>query len=223
MSGYFFTFEGGEGAGKSTQIRIVGDFLKTQGYEVVVTREPGGTAGSEAIRYVLLSGNAQRAGRRFEAALFAAARIDHINEIIAPALKQGKIVLCDRFIDSTRVYQGDGKEGERNYLTILEKLATIGHTPDITFILDLPAKVGMARANKRRTNQITVDRFEKDDLSIQEARRQSFLQIARAEPKRCQIIDASRNIDEIAEDIENITLRFLNGKKDAGTGNAKTV
>ena len=223
MSGYFFTFEGGEGAGKSTQIRIVGDFLKTQGYEVVVTREPGGTAGSEAIRYVLLSGNAQRTGRRFEAALFAAARIDHINEIIAPALKQGKIVLCDRFIDSTRVYQGDGKEGERNYLTILEKLATIGHTPDITFILDLPAKVGMARANKRRTNQITVDRFEKDDLFIQEARRQSFLEIARAEPKRCQIIDASRNIDEIAEDIENITLRFLNGKKDAGTGNAKTV
>ena len=223
MSGYFFTFEGGEGAGKSTQIRIVGDFLKTQGYEVVVTREPGGTAGSEAIRYVLLSGNAQRAGRRFEAALFAAARIDHINEIIAPALKQGKIVLCDRFIDSTRVYQGDGKEGERNYLTLLEKLATIGYTPDITFILDLPAKVGMARANKRRTNQITVDRFEKDDLSIQEARRQSFLEIARAEPKRCQIIDASLNIDEIAKDIENITLRFLNGKKDAGTGNAKTV
>ena len=92
MSGYFFTFEGGEGAGKSTQIRIVGDFLKTQGYEVVVTREPGGTAGSEAIRYVLLSGNAQCAGRRFEAALFASARDDNINEIIAPALKQGKIV-----------------------------------------------------------------------------------------------------------------------------------
>ena len=223
MSGYFFTFEGGEGAGKSTQIRIVGDFLKTQGYEVVVTREPGGTAGSEAIRYVLLSGNAQRAGRRFEAALFAAARIDHINEIIAPALKQGKIVLCDRFIDSTRVYQGDGEKDERGYLTILEKLATIGHTPDITFILDIPAKVGMERANKRRNDRLKVDRFEKDNLTIQEARRQAFLEIARSEPKRCRIIDASRNIDEIAKDIENITLRFLIGKKDAGTGNAKTV
>ena len=223
MSGYFFTFEGGEGAGKSTQIRIVGDFLKTQGYEVVVTREPGGTAGSEAIRYVLLSGNAQYAGRRFEAALFAAARIDHINEIIAPALKQGKIVLCDRFIDSTRVYQGDGEKDERGYLTILEKLATIGHTPDITFILDLPAKVGMERANKRRNDRLTVDRFEKDDLTIQEERRQAFLEIARSEPERCRIIDASRNIDEIAKDIENITLRFLIGEKDAGTGNAKTV
>lgn len=223
MSGYFFTFEGGEGAGKSTQIRIVGDFLKTQGYEVVVTREPGGTAGSEAIRYVLLSGNAQYAGRRFEAALFAAARIDHINEIIAPALKQGKIVLCDRFIDSTRVYQGDGEKNERGYLPILEKLATIGHTPDITFILDLPAKVGMERANKRQNDRLTIDRFEKDDLTIQEERRQAFLEIARSEPERCRIIDASRNIDEIAKDIENITLRFLTGKKDAGTGNAKTV
>ena len=102
-------------------------------------------------------------------------------------------------------------------------MATIGHTPDITFILDIPAKVGMERANKRRNDRLTVDRFEKDNLTIQEARRQAFLEIARSEPERCRIIDASRNIDEIAKDIENITLRFLIGEKDAGTGNAKTV
>ncbi|AQT47284.1 MULTISPECIES: dTMP kinase [Bartonella] len=216
MSGYFFTFEGGEGAGKSTQINIVGEFLKQKGYEVVVTREPGGTTGSEAIRYVLLSGNAQKMGRCFEAVLFAAARIDHINEVIAPALKQGKIVLCDRFIDSTRVYQGDEKDNNRCKLELLEKTAIVGYMPDITFILDLPAKIGMARADKRREKTVTVDRFEKDDLAVQEARRQAFLEIAAAEPERCRVINANRNIDEIAKDIEQITLNFLKRKNDAG-------
>ncbi|AQT42643.1 dTMP kinase [Bartonella apihabitans] len=132
MSGYFFTFEGGEGAGKSTQISLLGHFLKQKGYDVVVTREPGGTEGGEAIRHVLLSGSALKAGKLFEATLFAAARIDHVNEVIEPALKEGKIVLCDRFIDSTRVYQGANGENINQYLDILEKSAIHGHMPDIT-------------------------------------------------------------------------------------------
>ena len=192
MSGCFFTFEGGEGAGKSTQINLLGQFLKQKGYDVVVTREPGGTEGGEAIRHVLLSGSAFKAGKLFEATLFAAARIDHVNEVIEPALKEG-------------------------YLEILEKSAIHGHMPDITFILDLPAKAGMERANKRRGKAVKVDRFEKDALAVQEARRQAFLKIAEAEPQRCYVIDATRDINDIAKKIENITLLFLDRKKDAST------
>ena len=215
MSGYFFTFEGGEGAGKSTQISLLGQFLKQKGYNVIVTREPGGTEGGEAIRHILLSGSALKAGKLFEATLFAAARIDHVNEVIEPALKDGKIVLCDRFIDSTRVYQGANGENVSQYLDILEKSAIHGHMPDITFILDLPAKAGMERANKRRGKAVKVDRFEKDALAVQEARRQAFLKIAEAEPQRCYVIDATRDINDIAKKIEKITLLFLDRKKDA--------
>lgn len=215
MNGYFFTFEGGEGAGKSTQIKLLGDFLKQKGYDVVITREPGGTLGGEAIRYLLLSGAAQQTGKLFETLLFTAARIDHVNEVIEPALKQGKIVLCDRYTDSTRVYQGGDDQTVSKYLEILEETAIDGNIPDLTFILDLPATIGMERANKRRGHSSIADRFEKDSVAIQEARRQAFLKIAKSEPQRCQIIDATQTIDDMARTIETLASFFLDRRKDA--------
>ena len=217
MSGCFITFEGGEGAGKSTQIRLLGDFLKQNGYDVVITREPGGTPGGEAIRYVLLSGAAQETGKLFETLLFTAARIDHVNEVIEPALKQEKIVLCDRFIDSTRVYQGTDDKTVSKYLEILEETAIIDFVPDITFILDLPAAIGMERADKRRGQLAKADRFEKDSIAVQESRRQAFLNIAKNEPKRCHVIDATQTIEGIFHQIKTLALLFLDMKINAST------
>ncbi|WP_297327520.1 dTMP kinase [uncultured Bartonella sp.] len=217
MSGCFITFEGGEGAGKSTQIRLLGDFLKQNGYDVVITREPGGTPGGEAIRYVLLSGAAQEAGKLFETLLFTAARIDHVNEVIEPALKQEKIVLCDRFIDSTRVYQGTDDKTVSKYLEILEETAIIDLVPDITFILDMPAAIGMERADKRRGQLAKADRFEKDSIAVQESRRQAFLNIAKNEPKRCHVIDATQTIEGIFHQIKTLALLFLDMKINAST------
>lgn len=223
MSGCFITFEGGEGVGKSTQIKLLGDFLKKKGYDVIITREPGGTPGGEAIRYVLLSGAAQETGKFFETLLFTAARIDHVNEVIEPALKHGKIVLCDRFIDSTRVYQGRDDKAVSNYLEILEKTAIIDFVPDITFILDLPAAVGMERANKRRGQLSKADRFEQDSIAVQEARRQAFLKIAKNEPTRCHVIDATQTIEEISHEIKILTSLFLDMRKNASIRNTKTI
>lgn len=217
MSGCFITFEGGEGAGKSTQIRLLGDFLKQNGYDVVITREPGGTPGGEAIRYVLLSGAAQETGKLFETLLFTAARIDHVNEVIEPALKQEKIVLCDRFIDSTRVYQGTDDKTVSKYLEILEETAIIDLVPDITFILDMPAAIGMERADKRRGQLAKADRFEKDSIAVQESRRQAFLNIAKNEPKRCHVIDATQTIEGIFHQIKTLALLFLDMKINAST------
>lgn len=217
MSGCFITFEGGEGVGKSTQIRLLGDFLKQKGYDIVITREPGGTPGGEAVRYILLSGAAQKTGKLFETLLFTAARIDHVNEVIEPALKQEKIVLCDRFIDSTRVYQGTDDKTVSKYLKILEETAIIDLVPDITFILDMPAAIGMERADKRRGELAKADRFEKDSIAVQESRRQAFLNIAKNEPKRCHVIDATQTIEGIFHQIKTLALLFLDMKMNAST------
>lgn len=204
-NGYFISFEGGEGVGKSTQIDHLARHLRQEGFNVIMTREPGGTAGAEAIRHVLLNIGAKNYGPVMEAILFAAARIDHVEEVIAPALKAGKIVLCDRFIDSTRVYQGAAGKVPRGYIALLEKIAVDSIMPNLTFILDLPAKQGMARAQARRKPDDRIDLFEKDDISIQENRRQSFLKLAKTEPERCCIIDASRPVEVIAAEIAGIS------------------
>ncbi|UXN04253.1 dTMP kinase [Bartonella sp. HY406] len=201
QQGFFISFEGGEGAGKSTQIKRLAKALEQKGYDLVITREPGGTAGAEAVRYVLLSGYGEKYGASLEAALFAAARADHIDVLIEPALKSGKIVLCDRFIDSTRVYQGTASPQLATTVDALEQAAIKNIRPNITFILDLPAEVGLARANSRRSADSAVDRFEKDDVLIHENRRQAFLDIAQKEPDRCVIIDAEGDIDQIANEI----------------------
>lgn len=199
-SGIFITFEGGEGVGKSTQIRRLADRLRRSGHDVLVTREPGGSPGAEAVRHVLLSGAAESFGVRMEAILFAAARNDHIEEVIRPALETGAVVLCDRFVDSSRVYQGVTGNLEPGFIEALQRIATNGVMPDLTFILDLPAEAGLARA-RRRGGSDAPDRFEKEEVETHEKRRQAYLDIAAAEPRRCRIVDAGRPEDEIADEI----------------------
>ncbi len=209
VSGYFITFEGGEGVGKTVQISLLAEYLSHKGYDVVTTREPGGTAGAEAIRHILLSGKIQQYGPLIEAVLFTAARVDHVTEVIAPSLQKGKIVLCDRFIDSTRVYQGLNDTVSSSLLSVLECIALNGILPHLTFLLDMPAMCGMKRANLRRKKTEKIDYFEKDQLEIQEQRRQAFLQLAKREPHRFRVIDATGSVEAIAHQIKNICHQVL--------------
>jgi dTMP kinase len=202
-SGLFVTFEGGEGAGKSTQIRRLADLLRRRGYDVLVTREPGGSPGAEAVRHVLLSGAAEEFGVRMEAILFAAARNDHVEEVIRPALESGAIVLCDRFIDSSRVYQGVTGNLEVELIEALQRVAIDGVVPDCTIILDLPAEVGLQRA-RRRGADAAPDRFEREEVETHEKRREAYLEIAAADPQRCHVVGADMPEDAVAEDIAAI-------------------
>ena len=206
------TFEGGEGTGKSTQIRLLADRLRRKGVDILVTREPGGSPGAEAIRHVLLSGAAEQFGTRMEALLFAGARNDHVEEIIRPALASGAVVLCDRFLDSTRVYQGVTGNLEPSFIQNLERVAINGVVPDCTIILDLPAVEGLKRARARaeaETQSAEPDRFEKEELDTHEKRREAFLDIADQEPLRCRVVDASGAVEAIAEKIYSIVEPLL--------------
>ncbi len=195
------TFEGGEGAGKSTQIVRLAEALRAEGRDVLVTREPGGSPGAEAVRHVLLSGAAETFGPAMEAILFAAARSDHVEQVIRPAVEKGRVVLCDRFLDSSRVYQGVTGNLNAGFMRALEAVAINGMMPDLTVILDLDPALGLARAAARRGSE-TADRFEKETLDIHERRRQAFLDIAKREPERCVVVDASAPADRVAADIE---------------------
>ncbi len=209
-TGLFVTFEGGEGAGKSTQIRRLADALRARGHEVVVTREPGGSPGAEAVRHVLLSGAAESFGTRMEAILFAAARNDHVEEIIRPALGQGKVVLCDRFMDSSRVYQGVTGNLEPDFIETLQRVAINGVVPDCTLMLDLPAKAGLERAKRRgAAGDVAPDRFEKEEIETHEKRREAFLDIASREPERCHVVNAMQTEEEIAAEIVSIVGQLL--------------
>lgn len=197
MAGRFITFEGGEGAGKSTQLRRLARRLADAGHQVVTTREPGGTPSAEAIRRLLLSGAATKLGADGEATLFAAARADHVDRLIRPALAAGRWVLCDRFTDSTRVYQGATGGVDAGLIRALERVAVGETRPDLTIILDVPADIGLARAAARGK----PDRFEGDGLALHEARRQAFLDIAGREPQRCAVVDGTESEDQVAEQI----------------------
>ena len=200
MRGRLITFEGGEGTGKSTHSRLLTDRLKTLGIAVVRTREPGGSPGAEAIRHVLLSGAAKPLGADAEAILFAAARDDHVKHTIEPALERGAWVVCDRFIDSTRVYQGALGHVDADFIRALER-ATIGDLkPDLTFILDVPAEDGLARAAKRRAGG-EIDRFEMEELAFHEGLREAYRLIALMESERCIMIDATDSKEQVAERI----------------------
>jgi dTMP kinase len=200
MRGRLITFEGGEGTGKSTHAALLAYRLKAQGIAVVRTREPGGSPGAEAIRHVLLSGAAKPLGADVEAILFAAARDDHIRSTIEPALERGAWVICDRFIDSTRVYQGTLGHVDPKFIRALER-ATVGDvSPDLTVVLDVPANVGLARAHKRRGDQAT-DRFEAESPAFHEQLREAYRQIVLVEPERCVLIDATVPKAEVAERI----------------------
>lgn len=214
--GFFITFEGGEGAGKSTQIDWLATALRELGREVVVTREPGGSPGAEAIRHVLLSGAAEPFGPRMEAVLFAAARSDHVEQVIRPAVERGAIVLSDRFVDSSRVYQGVTGELDADFMTMLERVTVGDMMPDLTLILDIDPEEGMRRASQRRGAD-DPDRYEKETLDIQRRRRRAFLDIARAEPDRCLVIDAGQQPDEVAAAIADAVWTSLGARlADAG-------
>lgn len=206
--GLFVTFEGGEGAGKSTQLRLLAASLRSLGHEVLTTREPGGSVGAEAVRHVLLSGAAEAFGVRMEAILFAAARSDHVEEVIRPALSRGTIVLCDRFMDSSRVYQGITGNLEPTFVETLERVAINGVVPDRTVIFDLPATIGLDRA-QRRAGDDRPDRFEKEELETHEKRREAFLDIAKADPDRCRIIDATQSAEAIAAEVLGLLENLL--------------
>lgn len=196
-SGLFITLEGGEGSGKSTQCGILAERLRSAGFDVVTTREPGGSPGAEIIRHVVLSGLGKLLGNDAEALLFAAARDDHVQQLIAPALKRGQWVLCDRFADSTRAYQGDVGGVDLKLIDALQR-ATIGDlAPDLTLVLDVPAEIGLQRAAARRLDA-AADRFESETLAFHQKLRDAFVAIAAREPQRCVLIDATKTPDEVA-------------------------
>jgi dTMP kinase len=200
MRGKFITFEGGEGTGKSTQAGMLANKLESLGLGVLLTREPGGSPGAEIIRYVLLSGAAKPLGADAEAMLFAAAREDHVRCTIEPALAAGKWVVCDRFADSTRVYQGALGQVDRRLIKGLERVSIGDLLPDLTLILDVPVDVALERRALRR-GDAEPDRFEAENVEFQEKLRAAFRALAADEPERCVIIDASVPRVQVANDI----------------------
>ena len=203
--GFFISFEGGEGAGKSTQIRRLADRLATAGRDVIVTREPGGSPGAEAIRDLLVNGAADRWSPVTESLLMYAARRDHLERVIRPALARGAIVLCDRFADSTRAYQGAGGDAPASLIAALETHVLGGTVPVLTLILDLPAEVGLQRAEARGG----AARFESKGLAFHERLRAGYLEIARQEPERCVVIDANAPLDAVAAAISDVVAQRL--------------
>lgn len=189
--GRFITFEGGEGSGKSTHATLLAQQLKQQGIDVIQTREPGGSPGAEIMRHIILSGAAKHLGGDAELLLFAAARDDHIRNTIAPALAAGQWVICDRFMDSTRVYQGIAGKTNPRLIRGLERIIVGDYVPDLTFIMDLPADTGLARAQRRRGN-MQADRFEAEAPEFHEMLREAFRILARQDAERCVLVDAGK-------------------------------
>jgi dTMP kinase len=208
LRGHFITFEGGEGSGKSTHAATLAQRLKAHGHDVVLTREPGGSTGAEIIRHILLSGIAKPLGAETEAILFAAARDDHVRNMIMPALKSGSWVICDRFIDSTRVYQGALGNVDERLIRSLERVTVGPAVPELTFILDVPAQIGLARAKNRR-GQIEADRFEGESMEFHEKLRQAYRALAAAEPKRCVVIDGRAPRDVVSDRVWSIVRERL--------------
>lgn len=208
----FITFEGGEGVGKSTQVKRLLHNLQQRGIEVVRTREPGGTPKAEAIRSYILQGRSESWGPGSEAVLFAAARLDHVNQLIAPNLANGTWVLSDRFHDSTRAYQGLTGGVDDKLIGALEVLALDGHTPDLTIVLDMDPEAAFKRVAERAVEDglaLTGDRFEKEELDWHKRLRDGFLAIARANPDRCIVISAAQSPDTLETAIwQAVSQRF---------------
>jgi dTMP kinase len=206
--GKFITFEGGEGAGKSTQIKRLAEALENAGNAVTVTREPGGSPGAEIIRGILLDPDNEWDATT-ETLLHFAARADHYTTRIAPALKRGDWVLCDRFADSTRAYQGYGLGLDMAAIDMLYELTLGDFAPDLTLVLDLPVETGMARMLARAGDP---DRYEQMDMEFHERLRAGFLEIARTEPDRCAVITASADIDTVTARIRDCVADRLDAK-----------
>jgi dTMP kinase len=203
---FFMTFEGGEGAGKSTQVARLCARLLRMGYDVVATREPGGSPGAERIRDLLVRGEADRWSPVTETLLMYAARRDHIERVIRPALARGATVICDRFIDSTRAYQGAGGGAPDALIAALEAHVLDGALPDLTLVFDLPVTVGLGRAAGRGDSEA---RFEGMDTAFHERLRAGFLEIARREPRRCVIIDAASDVERVAARVWDVACERL--------------
>ena len=197
-TGRLITFEGGEGAGKSTQVCILVDRLLRAGRRAIATREPGGSPAAEDIRETLLSGKVKQFGPFAEALLFSIARADHIDTVIRDSLARGQWVVCDRFLDSTRAYQGATGGVPAPVISALERLTLHGVMPNLTIVLDIPVVEGLARMARRRG---APDRFESQDISQHERIRKAFLDIAEEEPGRCVVIDARKPEALVAEDV----------------------
>lgn len=209
--GRFISFEGGEGSGKSTQIKILAERLAGVKLQAIVTREPGGSPGAEIIRHLVLSGMGKLLGPDAETLLFAAARDDHARTVIEPALRRGVWVLSDRFSDSTRVYQGALGNVAPGILNAMQRVTIGDLKPDLTVILDVPVEIGLKRAAARRGAAV-ADRFESEDVKFHQQLREAYRQIAASEPERCVLIDAAEEPARVAANIWSaLRDRFLAG------------
>lgn len=207
MSGFFITFEGPDGAGKTTQINKVAGKLRQLGKKVTVTREPGGTKLGEAIRNILLDPQQNNLCSEAEVLLYAAARAQHVVEVIKPALAEGKIVLCDRFLDSSIAYQGFGRKLDLDIIQTVNRYAVAGIKPDLTVLLDVPVTVGLQRIKSKGG----LDRIESEKLVFHEQVRQGFYQLSRQEPDRFRVIDASRPVDVVSRQVWQVVAERLGG------------
>lgn len=206
MQGIFITFEGIDGSGKDTQAKLLAKYFKNKGYSVIRTREPGGTSIGEKIRKILLSPKISRVDQRAEVLLFAASRAQIVSNIIKPALEKGKIVISNRYVDSSYAYQGIARKMGLDWVIEINKWATQGLLPDITFFLDIPEELGLKRVDKSRNIR---DKIEKDGEIFQKKVREGYYKLAKLFPERYRIIDANRNEDLIQKDIRKEVDKFI--------------
>ena len=207
MPGIFITLEGIEGSGKSTQAKLLKDFLVGIGFTVVVTREPGGSPIGEKVRDILLDRSNREMEPMTELLLYEASRFQHVAEVIRPALEQGKVVICDRFFDASTAYQGYGRGIEIDTVNKLNLIATKGLKADLTIVLDLPVREGLRRIGGQ------PDRIEGEEAEFHERVRQGYLKIAESEPERVKVVDASGTIEETFASVKSIVDRFLSLRK----------
>ena len=214
----FISFEGGDGTGKSTQVKRLADYLSRRGRAPVCTREPGGTDLGKLIRKVLLEVGGRRIFPQTELFLYLADRAQHVEEVIQPALAGGRIVLCDRFTDSTLAYQGYGRGVDLDRLREMNRIASCGIAPDLTILLDCPVGLGLARTARRsagrRAAESREDRFEREQAEFHDRVRRGFLELAAAEPARIRVLDAARPIEEVQEKIRAIVEAELESELD---------
>jgi dTMP kinase len=198
--GYFISFEGIDGSGKSTQIQKLAEFLEARDFDIVITREPGGSKGGEEIRNLLLQGNVDRWSAETEILLFTAARRDHLERIILPALEEGKVVICDRFTDSTRMYQGMRGVNLRNLVDTLNG-KVIKFDPDLTILIDINPEISLKRAKSRKTVE---ERFEDFGVDLQMKMRKGFLELAKEFENRIEVVNGQQSIDKLAQDVRSL-------------------
>lgn len=202
--GLFITFEGVEGSGKSTQIDLLAEFLSEKGYEVVSTREPGGTAIGDKIRKIVLNPDFTEMDFKAEALLYAANRAQHVAEVIAPALAQGKIIISDRYTDSSLAYQSFGRGLDQKKVENISEWATGGLEPDLTILLDIPADKGL-----KRTSRSLADRIEQENIDFHDRVSKGFLKLAKKFPKRFKVIDATKDVDQIHQEVVKLVEKLL--------------